>query len=113
MSSTDPRHDTPDAFWLHYLREHADPRTRRWHLLGTLLGLSILLAAVLSGRWWLLLPALVAGYAFAWGSHALIERNRPATFSAPLRSLGSDFRMAWLMLTNRLEPELRRAGVER
>jgi len=98
-------------FWPHYLREHASPVTRRVHVAGTVLGLALFLGGLLSGRWWLVLAGVVSGYLFAWGSHMLVERNRPATFTHPLWSLGSDLRMAWLFLTRRLEAELRRAGV--
>jgi hypothetical protein len=98
-------------FWPHYLREHANPLTRRIHAAGTGLGLVLLLWGLLLGPWWFILLALVSGYAFAWGSHMLVERNRPATFTYPAWSLFSDLRMAWLMATGRLEAELVRARV--
>ena len=104
-------HATYAEFWPHYLREHARPDTRAAHAAGTAAGVALLALGLLGRRRWPLLAAPVAGYALAWGSHMLLERNRPATFSHPLWSLGSDFRMAWLMLTGRLGAELRRAGV--
>lgn len=93
-------------FWPFYLREHSKPRTRAFHYAGTTLVVLVAVAALASGRWWLLVPMPVAGYAFAWASHAAIEHNRPATFTYPLWSLRADFRMWWLWLTQRLEPEL-------
>ena len=57
----------------------------------------------------LLLPAaLVCGYFFAWLSHLLIERNRPATFTYPLFSLAGDFHMWALMWQGRMDAEIER-----
>ncbi|MDJ0970014.1 MAG: DUF962 domain-containing protein [Kiloniellales bacterium] len=98
-------------FWPIYLREHSRPATRGLHYLGTGLGLALLAAAIATGDWRLLPAALVAGYAFAWIGHALVERNRPATFSHPLWSFVSDFRMFGLWASGRLGRELARHGL--
>ncbi len=80
-------------FWPYYLQEHARPATRNLHFLGTGLALACLLAALATGKSWLGLVALLAGYGPAWIAHFFVEKNRPATFTYPLWSLVSD--SAW------------------
>ena len=103
--------DSYAEFWPFYLAEHSRPGTRRLHFLGTALGLVLLALAVATQTWWLLLAALVSGYAFAWVAHLSVERNRPATFSHPVWSLVSDFRMLFLWLSGGLQRELERHGI--
>jgi hypothetical protein len=98
-------------FWPLYLAEHSKPQTRLLHFLGTGLGLVLLALALATATWWLLLPALVSGYGFAWAAHFFVERNRPATFSYPLWSFISDFRMFFLWLIGALDKELAQHGI--
>jgi hypothetical protein len=104
---------SPDykSFWPIYLAAHRRPATRAIHMAGTGAGFLLILAAILLRSPWLLLAAIVAGYAFAWISHGVVERNKPATFRHPLWSIFSDFRMLFLWLGGRLDAELSRHGI--
>lgn len=95
-------------FWPHYLREHANPATRMVHIIGTALATLLMVALMATGRLLLVPLALIAGYGPAWFSHFFIEKNRPATFTYPLWSLVSDYRMAWAWLIGQLPPPVAR-----
>jgi hypothetical protein len=103
--------ETFEAFWPFYLGEHSVSATRWLHFAGSSLAVFCVGMAVVRANLGYLVAALVAGYGFAWFSHFLIERNRPATFSYPLWSFVADWKMWALMLTGRLGPELHRFGI--
>ncbi len=101
------------AFWPTYLEAHGRPLNRALHYAGTAVSLAFVVAFLVVGDPWLLFGAALGGYAFAWAGHALVERNRPATFRYPLWSLVSDLRMCGLALAGRLGRELARARAAR
>ena len=96
------------AFWHYYVAEHSRAGTRRLHFVGTTGAVALVVAAAVLGEPLLLPAALVCGYLFAWLSHLLIERNRPATFTYPLFSLAGDFHMWALMWQGRMNAEIER-----
>jgi hypothetical protein len=102
MSTSGPQYASFREFYPFYLSEHTNRVSRRLHVSGTLLALTLAAAALVSGRLALLLAVPVAGYAFAWVGHYFFERNRPATFTHPLYSLCGDFIMLYEVLTGRI-----------
>lgn len=99
-------------FWPFYLSQHAGRNTRILHYVGTAIAILFLLWFLVTGSFWYLLLAVVSGYFFAWIGHFWLEKNRPATFTYPLWSLYSDFRMFFLWIAGRLGPHLDKAGVK-
>ena len=90
-------------FYPFYLSEHANDTSRRLHYIGSLLVLAILLWALLTQKWLLLIALPLAGYGFAWVGHFFFEKNRPATFKYPLYSFMGD----WVMLRDALTGRIR------
>ncbi len=99
-------------FWDFYVHEHSLPLTRLLHLIGTTLGLALLVFFVARGQWYFFPVFFVAGYGFAWFSHFFIEKNRPASFRYPFWSFISDFKMIGLMLAGRMAAEVERVRGE-
>ena len=98
-------------FWPFYLGEHRKLRTRQLHYFGTSLAIAASVVALASQTWWLLAVAVFCGYFFAWIGHFFVEKNRPATFTYPVWSLFSDFRMLWRWATGRLAGDYERFGI--
>jgi hypothetical protein len=99
-------------FWPVYVLAHSQPLTRIVHSVGTLIGWSILIAAIILRKPWLILAAFVVPYTLAWFSHFFIEHNRPATFGHPLWSWLADQKMVAMVVAGRMGKEVDRCAAE-
>ncbi|MCC6277903.1 MAG: DUF962 domain-containing protein [Oligoflexia bacterium] len=108
--NTQTRIQTYKEFWPFYVGEHSKPTNRLLHFIGTSIGFVCLINFVLTlnPKW--IGIGLIAGYAFAWIGHFVIEKNRPATFKYPFWSFISDWRMWFLMLTGRMNSEIQKGS---
>ncbi len=96
-------------FYPYYLTEHSLPVNRTLHFIGTGIVIGLLIAGIVTGRGLLFILIPIAGYGFAWVGHFFLERNKPATFTYPLYSLGSDFVMFWDILTGQIGKKVEEA----
>jgi len=96
-------------FYPYYLTEHADPRCRALHFMGTSLVIAMFATGVFTGKWYYFALMPVVGYGFAWLGHFGFEKNRPAAFQNPFYSLASDFLMFWHILTGQIGQRLEAA----
>lgn len=103
-----PRIPTFEKFWPFYVGEHAKPATRWLHFTGTLGGTAALLILMGTHHARYIPFVLVYAYGLAWFGHFFIEKNKPATFKYPLWSFLADYKMCALMLTGRMEGEVRK-----
>ena len=94
--------ETFAAFYPYYLAEHADPRCRTMHFIGTTGVIALVVAAIVAGNAWWLAAVPLVGYGFAWIGHFVFEKNRPATFRHPLYSLAGDWVMYFDILRGRV-----------
>jgi hypothetical protein len=102
------RFESFDEFWPYYVRQHSKKLTRQIHFVGTSLAVACLAGGLIGRPRWLVLLAPIAGYAPAWISHFLVERNRPATFSHPIWSLQADLVMWGKTLAGTMDAEVER-----
>lgn len=98
-------------FWPFYVRAHSKRATRTLHAIGSILALAMVSLAVTVNPWCLLGAPLI-GYGFAWYAHFFVEGNKPATFGHPFWSLAADYRMLWLVLTGKMDEELKQLKIE-
>jgi hypothetical protein len=93
---------TLSDFYPFYLSEHSNRTSRRLHFVGTTTALVLLISAFITQFWWLIVVALLQGYAFAWMGHFFFENNKPATFAHPWLSFLGDWLMWWEILTGKI-----------
>lgn len=96
------RYTSLREFYPVYLNEHKHPVCRRLHFIGSSISLLLLISAILTFDFSLLLLAVIQGYGLAWIGHYFFEHNRPATFEYPWLSFQGDWRMWWEMLTGKV-----------
>lgn len=102
----DLKYKTFWEFYPFYLTQHALPANRAMHFIGTAIVICLFAYAIITMQWLYILLLPVAGYGFAWFGHFFLEKNKPATFTYPLFSLGSDFVMFWHILTGQISKHL-------
>ena len=101
-----PKFETYEDFFPYYLAEHSLPICRTLHYIGTSLAMIVIVYALYSQQYWMLLLSPLAGYSFAWFAHFVFEKNKPATFNYPLWSFISDYKMMGLWVTGKLGPAM-------
>lgn len=89
-------------FYPFYLSEHSNRTSRLLHFIGTSIAVALVVTSLATRMWWLLLVALVQGYAFAWVGHFFFEHNKPATFKYPRYSFMGDWRLWWEIVTGKI-----------
>lgn len=99
-------------FWPNYVLAHKQPMTRWFHLAGSLVGWGLFVAAIIRREIWLVLAAVVVPYTLAWVAHFFVEHNRPASFGHPWWSWAADQKMVAMMLTGRMDEEVRRCAAK-
>ena len=93
---------TYKEFYPFYLKEHSNRMCRLLHVIGTSIVLTLLLTSIIHfNPYWLIFVPLT-GYGFAWVGHFFFEKNKPATFTYPLWSLKSDFKMYFDILSGKI-----------
>lgn len=90
---------TLKEFYPYYLTEHNLGISRSLHFIGTTLVIINLIIFITTVNPFFILSSVFFGYFFAWIGHFIFEKNKPATFKYPFKSLASDFIMYWQMLT--------------
>jgi hypothetical protein len=102
-----PPPTTYEEFWPYYVSQHLHPLTRATHVLGTTLAILAIVAAIVFRAPLLLIAVPLFGYGFAFASHFIWEKNKPATFGHPVWSFRADLRQLWKAYAGALSGDVR------
>ena len=83
-----------EEYYKYYLTLHQNKWCRRLHFLGqwvTLFSLCVMIGYKMNLTAYLILPFII--YPFAWSGHFFFEKNKPASFSDPIKAKICD----WIM----------------
>ncbi|MBM4361151.1 MAG: DUF962 domain-containing protein [Deltaproteobacteria bacterium] len=107
--------ETFSDFWPVYLRAHSSAASRAWHVAGLVGGALVAGALLATGMVFFLAAALVPVHLGAYLGHRLSLRTADLRLveERPGWAAVAELKMARLMLTGHLEPELRRAAGRR
>jgi hypothetical protein len=102
-----PEPTTYEEFWPYYVSQHLHPVTRAMHVLGTTLAILAVVAAIVFRAPLVLIGVPLLGYGFAFASHFIWEKNKPASFGHPLWSFRADLRQLWKAYAGALADDVR------
>lgn len=99
-------------FWLHYLKEHSHPLTRKFHFWGINLIIGSIGVGVAFDLWALSGIGIGMAVIVLWAVHKFVEHNHPVFLrSNPFWAVANGLQIYFYYMTGQLEDELKRAGV--
>lgn len=90
-------------YYEYYLTLHQNNVNRWLHVAGQCVTLSLLVYALATQTWFLLLLVPFVVYPFAWVGHLVFEKNQPAAWTNPLWAKACDWVMLKDLLTGKLK----------
>jgi len=90
-------------YYEYYLTLHQNNVNRWLHVAGQCVTLSLLVYALATQTWLLLLLVPFVVYPFAWVGHLVFEKNQPAAWTNPLWAKACDWVMLKDLLTGKLK----------
>ena len=90
-------------FYEFYLSEHKNIINRRLHFIGSLFSISLLIILIFIKKYNLIYIPFLTGYVFAWIGHFFFEKNKPATFKAPIKSFLCDWIMTFDIIRGKVK----------